>query len=432
MKKAFGILMFVMLSLVESSAYAIDEGGVIALNPSPSPDGRHVVFSADYVSPDSQLHLWSANLDGSNLHHLPSPSNSKIDEEASWSVTNTIAFSSNDGAASNIWTMSPDGSRLVQLTSKSLNNHTPAWSSDGSKIAFVSDRSGTNDIWIMNADGTNQHQLTNLIGEENDPSFSPDGTQVVFSETANDNSSLWVINVNGTGLRQLTDNSFEDWHPSWGAKGIVFSSNRDGSGIHWFWIVNPDGTGLKKYGNVIGTDPIWTPSGNVVFSNETAQVDGAISVISSYDPTKGVSRIVVDREGFDAHISIRPFREPHEISLESFGKLRVAILSSKSFNAVTQVDPASIRFGHSGNEMSLYKCYGKGKDVNGDGIPDLICRFYINKTKLQTTDRIAKMRFHDVNGIPYEGFDSIHVVQKFDFFDKIKNYIDDDDNKDSD
>ena len=432
MRNTLNILALSTLLAICGSANAIDEGGVIALNPSPSPDGKHVVFAADYSSPDSQLHLWSVNMDGSKLQQFTPPPNSKIEEEASWSVTNTIAFSSNAGSASNIWSMAPDGSHLVQLTNKSLNNHLPTWSYDGTKIAFVSDRAGTNDIWVMNADGSNQHQLTSLIGEENSPSFSPDGTQIVFSETVNDHSSLWVINTNGTGLRQLTDNSFEDWRPSWGSKGIVFSSNRDGSGNWRFWIVNSDGTGLKKYGDIIGTDPVWTRNGEIIFSDETAGIDGALSVISNYNPTKGTKRVIVDREGFDAHISIRPFRGPHEISLESFGKLRVAILSSKSFNAVTQVDQSSLRFGHSGKENSLYKCYSKGKDINGDGIPDLICRFYISKTKLQIMDQRAKIKFNDVNGIPYEGADSINVIQRFNIFDKIKNLIDDDDNKDSD
>ena len=407
-------------------------GGVLALNPSPSADGKQVVFSADFSSPDSQLHLWVANMDGGHLHRLTTNPNAQIDEESAWSPTaNVIAFSSYDGTNSNIWSITPQGSRLVQLTSGSLNNHSPTWSSNGQKIAFVSDRSGTNDIWIMNADGSGQKRLTTLLGEENNPSFSPDGSAIVFSETANDHSNLWIVNVDGTGLRQLTDNQFEDSRPSWGSNGIIFSTNRDTSTVNWkVWVVQPDGTGLRKFGDFLATDPVWTHDGKVLFTDETTAT-GAQSVVSIFNPSTGTKRIVVDRSGYDAHISIRPFREPHIINLESHGRLRVAILSSRTFNAVDQVDKDSIRFGHSGHENSLYKCYSKGKDVNGDGIPDLICRFYISRTGLGITDTKAKIRFSDLNRTIYEGTDSIKVIPKEDFLDKIEGLFDKDDDNDS-
>jgi uncharacterized protein YraI len=75
--------------------------------------------------------------------------------------------------------LNADGSGRVRLTQtsiraileqqvkgqmpKSWNNAAPAWSPDGSQIAFLTDRTGQWEIWIMNADGTNQHPL--LSGE---------------------------------------------------------------------------------------------------------------------------------------------------------------------------------------------------------------------------------------------------------------------------
>jgi len=72
-----------------------------------------------------------------------------------------------------------DGSGRVRLTQTSIraileqqvngqmpkmwNNAAPAWSPDGSQIAFVTDRTGQWEIWIINADGTNPHPL--LPGE---------------------------------------------------------------------------------------------------------------------------------------------------------------------------------------------------------------------------------------------------------------------------
>lgn len=71
--------------------------------------------------------------------------------------------------------MNADGSGRVRLTQTSylalvqqqlsgqlphsFDNAAPAWSPDGSQIAFLTDRTGQWEIWIMNADGSNQRPM---------------------------------------------------------------------------------------------------------------------------------------------------------------------------------------------------------------------------------------------------------------------------------
>src|SRR6185437_11409617 len=76
-----------------------------------------------------------------------------------------------------IYTMDPDGSNAVRLTSNP-GNYSPAWSPDGSQIAFYGNHTGAIGIYVMTANGGNQH----MIGPEgaSDPTWSPDGTKIAF------------------------------------------------------------------------------------------------------------------------------------------------------------------------------------------------------------------------------------------------------------
>ncbi|GAB4548631.1 MAG: hypothetical protein Kow0063_43540 [Anaerolineae bacterium] len=115
--------------------------------------------------------------------------NLDMNRNTTWALTNdpddhTPAFSP-DGSriAVSYWqhdhweihVMNADGSGRVRLTEtplrviveqqikgqepRSWNNVAPAWSPDGTQIAFLTDRSGQWEIWVMNADGSNQRPL---------------------------------------------------------------------------------------------------------------------------------------------------------------------------------------------------------------------------------------------------------------------------------
>jgi uncharacterized protein YraI len=74
-----------------------------------------------------------------------------------------------------IHTLNADGSGRMRLTQtsyqtwveqelsgqpvRSYNNGSPAWSPDGVQIAFVTDRTGQWEIWVMNVDGSNQRPM---------------------------------------------------------------------------------------------------------------------------------------------------------------------------------------------------------------------------------------------------------------------------------
>ncbi|MDW7709807.1 MAG: hypothetical protein SCH98_04990 [Deferrisomatales bacterium] len=81
-------------------------------------------------------------------------------------------------------------------------------------------------------------------------------------------------------------------------------------------------------------------------------------------------------------ISVKPgSTELAPFNPKAQGRLPVAILSTPGFSPL-DIDLQSLRFGASGDEESFLSCQGdrgrhgpQGEDLNGDGIPDLICHF---------------------------------------------------------
>jgi dipeptidyl aminopeptidase/acylaminoacyl peptidase len=126
-------------------------------------DGERGLMSLDL----NQGTSWALTGDANDHSPAFSPDGSKI----------AVSYWQNDHWEVHV--LNADGTGRIRLTETSVqarleqmvngemptswNNAAPTWSPDGSQIAFLTDRTGQWEIWIMNADGTNQHPL--LSGE---------------------------------------------------------------------------------------------------------------------------------------------------------------------------------------------------------------------------------------------------------------------------
>jgi hypothetical protein len=80
-------------------------------------------------------------------------------------------------------------------------------------------------------------------------------------------------------------------------------------------------------------------------------------------------------------IDIKPGnKQETKINPKAKGVVPVALLSSETFDAL-KVDQSSLTFGATGDENTLAHCQKEGKDVNGDGRPDLVCHFNVDSER---------------------------------------------------
>jgi len=75
--------------------------------------------------------------------------------------------------------MNIDGSRKKQLTKTNSSESDPQWISNGKKIAFLSNEGGTSQIWTINPDGGGMKKVTDEEGGINGFLLSPDGTKIL-------------------------------------------------------------------------------------------------------------------------------------------------------------------------------------------------------------------------------------------------------------
>ncbi len=184
-----------------------------------------------------------------------------------------IAFVSDRDGDFEIYTASPAGGNLKQLTNNSKHDLYPAWSPDGRKIAYSSGRRGTansRDVFVMDADGSDKTRITGersmpgrLEGNDSSPAFSPDGRRIVFVRATQNNpeGDLYKIGADGRNPTRLTTLGYDSpCCPAWSPDGSKIAYSVWDGYDHSIETVKPDGSGRKFF--AYGSGPDWSPDGS--------------------------------------------------------------------------------------------------------------------------------------------------------------------------
>ncbi|MDX1557119.1 MAG: hypothetical protein R3212_13905, partial [Xanthomonadales bacterium] len=154
--------------------------------------------------------LCAAFLSAAANADLSGPVSTVKDAYASWSPDGSrIVFVSTRAGNWDIWAIDANGENLAQLTDHEADDHYPAFSPDGTTIAFVSARdTGDFDLFLMDADGGNQRRLNRHEALDVHPVWHPDGQSLLFNSSRADpeseNLDIYRINVDGSDIRQLS------------------------------------------------------------------------------------------------------------------------------------------------------------------------------------------------------------------------------------
>jgi hypothetical protein len=120
---------------------------------------------------------------------------------------------------------------------------------------------------------------------------------------------------------------------------------------------------------------------------------------------------VTETSVIDVTIDVKPGSYPNSINLSAAGVIPVAILSSSTFHAQIEVDPATLTLAGAkvkvAGKSDKFLCHSE--DVNADGLQDLVCQFQ-NELNAQIGDSIAVLEGDTYSGVPIRGQDSIRIV----------------------
>jgi len=207
-----------------------------------------------------------------------------------------------------IYTASPDGKNIKNLTNTPGYDAEATVSPNGKKIVFTSERDGDLELYSMDSSGKNIKRLTHEPGYDGGAFYSPDNKMIVYRGSHPTDPKLierdkqylkehlvvpltfevWVMNADGSNKRQVTKLGAASFAPFFTPDGkrILFCTNYFATDPRKrnfdLALINIDGTGLERvtYNDTFDGFPMFSPDGKklVFSSNRNAAQQGDTNV----------------------------------------------------------------------------------------------------------------------------------------------------------
>lgn len=185
---------------------------------------------------------------------------------ADWSPDGTrIGFHSDLGGHWDLFTVAVDGSGdLQQVTADDGDEVLLDWSPDGKRIVYSA---GVDWLMMLTVQDLETGEVTPLFSRDDlflsdgriatptetledwSPSWSPDGTRIVFTSNRSGAADIYVLDIESGELTQLTDDFYRDYNPIWTDNNtLMFVSDRGGVGAGTrLFEMDADGKNLRLF-----------------------------------------------------------------------------------------------------------------------------------------------------------------------------------------
>ena len=361
-----------------------------------------------------------------------------------------IVFGGFNGAFSNdVWVLSnADGTGGTPVWTQLAPNGTPpnardfssaVYDSTGNRMIVYGGYNGSelSDVWVLsNANGVGTPAWTQLSTATSPPArhahtavydaatnrMTVFGAYIISNNGSSELNDVWVLsNANGVGTPAWTQLSPTGTPPS--ARSFhtaTYDPATNRMVVFGGYPANNE-TWVLSAANGLGT-PAWTqlaPTGGPpaarfghtaiynAANNSMVMFGDGYSLLNDTWVLSSASGVTI----VPVSIDIRPNTAINTISLTKGTTIPVAILSSATFNALTQVDRTSLTFGHAGTEASLSSCNARGQDVNADGYKDLVCQFNGTQGGFQMGDGTGTLKGKTLQGDLINGSDAVLIIK---------------------
>jgi 6-phosphogluconolactonase (cycloisomerase 2 family) len=386
------------LTLVPGSPFSTGGNGCDGIGLAATPDTKFLYASntcSDNISIFKIGGDGSLQLVGSPVSTTDLPVDMKVTSNGSFLMTSLFSFS---GGMIAVFAIGSDGS-LTPVNGSPFSDGNPpggfTTSMDtncASNLLFVDNASGLPVIDDFNIDSTGA-----LAQIANSP-FTAPGNGVTAITLSPDEKFLYASN------QQNSVTSFSVGPD--GSLSVVAGTPVASTGTPFLNGLATDATGSFLYVagfiNNVAAYTVGSQGGLTLHAGSPFHTSGigGFESLATF-PSKSCAITV--------NIAVKPGDTDPAINSKSNGKIPVAILATSTFDPLTQVDTTSLKFGHSGTENSLAFCNANGEDVNGDGLPDLVCHFNTPACDFQVGDTQANLTGKTLGGTAIKGTAAITV-----------------------
>ena len=111
-----------------------------------------------------------------------------------------------------VYTVPVTGGVPKKITEKSPS-YFHGWSPDSQFLLYTGERNGDYDIYKISKDGGKEVQLTTAKGLDDGSEYSPDGKYIYFCSTRTGRMQVWRMEPDGKNQTQLTFDDLNNWFP---------------------------------------------------------------------------------------------------------------------------------------------------------------------------------------------------------------------------